>query len=94
MSREDFEGLRQLAKANHAARVAKTPQRLKYAAEQLERNGISYHICNETTGQINCYFLNGTVLTFYAGTGKIKGYEHQRGIKEFIRMCVAERDRK
>lgn len=91
MSREDFEGLRQLAKANHDARVAKTPQRLKYATEQLERNGISYQICNETTGQINCYFLNGTVLTFYAGTGKIKGYEYQRGIKAFIKICLKER---
>ena len=94
MSREDFEGLRQLAKANHDARVAKTPQRLKYAAEQLNRNGITYKICNGTTGQINCYFLNGTVLTFYAGTGKIKGCEHQRGIKAFIKICIAERDRK
>lgn len=94
MSREDFEGLKQLAKANHDARVAKTPQRLKYAAEQLERNGITYKVCNETTGQINCYFANGTVLTFYAGTGKIKGYEQQRGIKTFIQICIAERDRK
>ena len=94
MSREDFEGLRQLAKANHDARVAKTPQRLKYATEQLNQNGITYKVCNETTGQINCYFANGTVLTFYAGTGKIKGYKNQRGIKSFIRICIAERDRK
>lgn len=94
MSREDFEGLRQLAKANHDARVAKTPQRLKYATEQLDRNNITYKVCNDTTGQINCYFANGIVLTFYAGTGKIKGYEQQRGIKSFIRICVAERDRK
>ncbi len=93
MSREDFEGVRQLAKENHDARVAKTPQRLKYATEQLERNGISYKICNDTTGQINCYFLNGTVLTFYAGTGKIKGCENKRGIKSFIRMCTKERDK-
>ncbi len=94
MSREDFEGLRQLAKANHDARVSKTPQRLKYATEQLDRNNITYKVCNETTGQINCYFANGTVLTFYAGTGKIKGYERQRGIKAFIRICIAERGRK
>lgn len=91
MSREDFEGLRQLAKANHDARVAKNPQRLEYAAEQLEKNGISYKICNDTIGQINCYFLNGTVLTFYAGTGKIKGYENRRGIKNFIKMCVKQK---
>ena len=94
MSREDFEGLRQLAKANHNTRVAKTPQRLKYATEQLDRNGITYKVCNETTGQINCYFQTVTVLTFYAGTGKIKGYEHQRGIKSFIKICITERDRK
>lgn len=94
MSREDFEGLRRLAKANHGARVAKTPQRLKYATEQLERNCISYKICNNTLGQINCYFLNGTVLTFYAGTGKIKGRENQRGIKAFIKICAKERNKK
>lgn len=53
-------------------------------------------MCNgsNTTGQINCYFLSGTVLTFYAGTGKIKGYKTQRGIKAFIKICVKERDRK
>lgn len=94
MSREDFEGIAALAKANHTLRVAKTPQRLKYATEQLERNGISYKLCNDTTGQINCYFLNGTVLTFYAGTGKIKGCENKRGIKSFIKMCVKERNKK
>ena len=94
MSREDFEGLRHIAKANHDARVAKTPQRLKYATEQLERNGISYKICNDTTGQINCYFANGKILTFYAGTGKIKDYENRRGIKTFIRLCVKECDKR
>lgn len=93
MSREDFRDIRQFAKENHDERVAKTPQRLKYATEQLERNGISYKICNETTGQINCYFLDGTTLTFYAGTGKIKGYKTQRGIKAFIKICVKERDK-
>ncbi len=93
MSAEDFEGIKQLAKANHATRVAKTPQRLKYAIEELARNGITHKVCNETTGQINCY-LNGTTLTFYARTGKIQGYENQRGIKAFIRICRAESEKK
>ncbi len=30
MSREDFEGLKELAKQNHAERVAKTPDRIQY----------------------------------------------------------------
>ena len=93
MSREDFEELRRLAKANYDARVAKIPQRLKYAVEELDRNRITHKVCNEITGQINCYFANGTVLTFYAGTGKIKGYAC-RGIKAFIRICKAESERK
>lgn len=92
MSAEDFEGIKRLAKANHASRIAKNPQRLRYAAEQLDRTGITFKVCNETTGQINCKFANGTTLTFYAGTGKIKGYE-QRGIKNFIKLCKMERDK-
>lgn len=93
MSREDFEGLKQLAKENHKERITKNPQRLQYATEQIHQNGITYKVCNEVTGQINCYFANGKILTFYAGTGKIKGCENKRGIKSFIRMCTKERDK-
>ena len=90
MSAEDFEGIKQLARANHAERVAKTPQRLRYAVEQLDKHCVTYKVCNEATGQINCYFANGNMLTFYAGTGKIKGHE-QRGIVNFLKLCDKEK---
>ena len=93
MSAEDFEGVRYLAKANHAARVAKTPQRLSYAVEQLDKHDVTYKVCNETTGQINCYFANGNMLTFYAGTGKITGHS-QRGIANFLKLCDVEVNRR
>lgn len=91
MSREDFEGIREHAKQQHAERVAKNPERLDYAVEQLKNNGFNFKVCNESTGQVNCYFENGEVLTFYAGTGKIKGYEHARGIHNFIALCFKKR---
>ena len=87
MSREDFEGIRDYAKKQHQERVAKNPQRLEYAVKLLRDNGITFKVCNEATGQINCYFADGKCLTFYAGTGKIQGYVNVRGIRAFIRLC-------
>ncbi len=74
-------------KEMHKQRVAKNSQRLEYAVKLLKENGITFKVCNETTGQINCYFANGNVLTFYAGTGKIQGYKNLRGIKNFVNLC-------
>ena len=91
MSREDFEGIREYAKKQHQERVAKNPERLEYAVKLLKENGITFKVCNETTGQINCYFANGNMLTFYAGTGKIQGYVSVRGIRAFIRLCKSEK---
>ena len=87
MSREDFDALRRYAKEQHDQRVAKNPQRLEYAKKVLTENGITFKVCNEMTAQINCYFANGKVLTFYAGTGKIPGHSNLRGINSFVRLC-------
>lgn len=85
--REYFEPYKEL----HKQRVAKNPQRLLYAMKKLNDNGITYKVCNEATGQINCYFANGKCLTFYAGTGKIQGYKYLRGIGNFVRLCKGEK---
>ncbi len=77
-------------KEMHKQRVAKNPQRLEYAVKQLRDNGLTFRVCNEETGQINCYFTNGKCLTFYAGTGKIQGYRNLRGIQKFVRLCKGE----
>ena len=55
MSKEDFEGIAQLARENHKNRVAKNPERIKYAIEQFEKNGIEYYLKNEQTGHFHCH---------------------------------------
>lgn len=85
--REFFEPYKEL----HKQRVAENPQRLEFAVNLLKENGITFKVCNETTGQINCYFANGKCLTFYAGTGKIQGYKNLRGIHNFVRLCKGEK---
>ena len=85
--RDVFEGYKDL----HKQRVAKNPQRLEYAKKLLSENGITFKVCNEQTGQINCYFANGTIYTFYAGTGKIQGYKNLRGIHNFVRLCKGQK---
>ncbi len=81
--REYFEPYKEM----HKQRVAKTPARLEYAKKMLNENNITYKVCNEQTGQINCFLSNGQIMIFYAGTGKIKGYEHARGIHNFVKLC-------
>lgn len=84
--REFFEPYKEM----HKQRVAKNPQRLEYAVKLLKENGITFKVCNEQTGQINCYFANGNILTFYAGTGKIQGRNDVRGIRSFLMLCKME----
>lgn len=86
--REFFEHYKDL----HKQRVAENPQRLEFAVKTLRENGITFKVCNETTGQINCYFANGKCLTFYAGTGKIQGYKNLRGIHNFVRLCKGQKN--
>ena len=91
MSREDFEGIAQLAKENHKNRIAKNPDRIKYAIEQFEKNGIEYYLKNEQTGHFHCHRKSDDKLfQFYAGTGKIMGYQNARGIHTLIKMLTKE----
>ena len=91
MSREDFEGMAQLAKENHKNRVAKNPERIQYAIEQFEKNGIEYYLKNEQTGHFHCHRKSDDKLfQFYAGTGKIMGYQNARGIHALIKILTKE----
>ena len=93
MSREDFEGIAQLAKENHKNRVAKNPDRIQYAIEQFEKNGIEYYLKNEKTGHFHCYRkCDGKLFQFYAGTGKIMGYQNARGIHALIKILTKEEE--
>ena len=85
MSAEDFEGVRELAKQNHAERVAKNPERVEYAIKQLEANNIEYALKNPSNGHFHAWDLNGNLHQFWASTGKIIG-SNQRGIHNFIKI--------
>lgn len=87
MSREDFEGIKQLAKENHSKRVADNPNRIQYAIEQFKKHGIEYSLKNEQIGHFHCRRKSDYKLfQFYAGTGKIQGFENKRGIHALIRL--------
>lgn len=87
MSREDFEGIRHLAKENHAKRVADNPNRVQFAIRMFEKHEIEYILKNEKTGHFHCYRKSDDKLfQFYAGTGKIVGQENKRGIHNLIKM--------
>lgn len=87
MSREDFDGIRAYCKENHDKRVADTPNRIRYAIEQFERNNIEYALKNEKIGHFHCRRKSDDKLfQFYAGTGKIQGCDNKRGIHALI--CI------
>lgn len=85
---ESFDGGYHLyAKEKHRERVAKNPDRIKYAIEQFEAHGIEYALKNEQTGHFHAWRKSdGKLFQFYAGTGKIQGYDRARGIHALVRM--------
>jgi hypothetical protein len=87
MSKEDFEGIKQYTKEQHLKRVADNPNRIQYAIQQLEKHNIEYVLKNETTGHFHCRRKSDDKLfQFYAGTGKIMGFENKRGIHTLISL--------
>lgn len=85
-----WDGLCELGKRNHAERVAKNPERIKYAIAQFEKYGIEYTLKNESTGHFHCRRKSDDKLfQFYAGTGKIQGFDNKRGIHALIKMLTA-----
>lgn len=87
MGREDFEGIRQLAKENHAKRIADNPNRIQFAINMFKKHNIEYVLKNEKTGHFHCRRkFDDKLFQFYAGTGKIMGYENKRGIHALIKL--------
>lgn len=75
-------------KNKHTARVSKTPNRIEYAILQFEKNEIEYQLKNETTGHFHCWRKSdGRLFQFWAGTGKIMGYNN-RGIHLLIKELL------
>ena len=80
-------GYHEFAKEQHKKRVADNPNRIQYAVEQFEKHNIEYVLKNETTGHFHCRRKSDDKLfQFYAGTGKIMGYDKARGIHALIRL--------
>lgn len=73
------------AQQQHAERVAKNPDRIKYAIQQLEAHNIEYVLKNQTTGHFHCRRKSDDqLIQFWAGTGKIMGFNDKRGIHALI----------
>ena len=79
------------AQEQHRKRVAKTPEWIAYAIQQFEEHGIEYELKNAQTGHFHCRRkVDGKLFQFYAGTGKIQGYDRARGIHALIRLLEKE----
>lgn len=88
--REVFEVLKEEGKKKHDERVAKNPDRIEYAIQQFEKNGIRYELKNEGIGHFHCWRKSdGRLYQFWAGTGKILGYRN-RGIHLLIRELLKD----
>lgn len=85
-----WDSLRDLAKENHAKRVSKTPDRIQYAISQFEKHDIEYSLKNAATGHFHCRRkADDKLFQFYAGTGKIQGFDAARGIHALIKILLA-----
>lgn len=85
---ESFDGGYHLfAEENHRERVAKNPDRIAYVIRQFEKHDIEYTLKNEQIGHFHCRRKSDDKLfQFWAGTGKILGYDRLRGIHSLIRL--------
>lgn len=85
---ESFDGGYHLyAEEKHRERVAKNSDRIAYAIKQFEKYDIEYTLKNEQTGHFHCRRKSDDRLfQFWAGTGKILGYDRLRGIHSLIRL--------
>lgn len=88
--RDVFETMREDCKRRHKERVEKTPDRIEYAIQQFEKNGIRYELKNLAIGHFHCWRKSDDKLyQFWAGTGKILGYRN-RGIHLLIRELTKD----
>ncbi|WP_352416113.1 hypothetical protein [Oscillibacter ruminantium] len=87
MSKEDFLIMRDISRKNHAERVSKTPDRIQFAINQFELNGIAYTLKNPANGHFHAWDRRGILHQFWASTGKILNSE-KRGIRNFVKLIL------
>lgn len=86
-------GYSDFARQMHRERVAKTPERVLYATKLFEEHGIRYELCDASRGHFHVWRKSdGKLFNFYAGTGKIAGYDRARGVHTLVRMMEPRRD--
>lgn len=74
---------------NRTEKVSKNVERIDYAIEQFKKNDIEYTLKNVQTGHFHCRRKSDDKLfQFWAGTGKILGYDHLRGIHPLIKLLL------
>lgn len=85
---ESFDGGYHLyAEEKHRERVAKNSDRIAFAIKQFEKHDIEYTLKNEQTEHFHCRRKSDDRLfQFWAGTGKIYGYDRLRGIHSLIKL--------
>lgn len=82
-----WKDLKAVLKEQHKERVKKTPERIEYACALLDAAGIEYQLKNPATGHFHCWRkADGKLFQFYAGTGKIQGYDKIRGIHALVNL--------
>lgn len=92
MARDEFwDALKEYGKQVHQERVAKNSNRIQFAIEQFKKYDIEFELKNATTGHFHCRRKSDDKLfQFYAGTGKIMGFENKRGIHTLIKILTSE----
>ncbi len=87
---ESFDGGYHLyVEEQHRERVAKTPDRVAYAIRQFEMHNIEHTLKNAQIGHFHCRRQSDDKLfQFWAGTGKIMGFDNVRGIHALIKMLL------
>ena len=88
--RDVFDGM----KEQYKERVAKTPDRIKYAIAHFKKYDIEYTLKNETTGHFHCRRkCDDKLVQFWAGKGTIMIDNEtckERGIHSLITLLCKE----
>lgn len=85
---ESFDmGYHLYTKEKYKKRVAKNPDRIQFAIEQLKANNIEFVLKNDEIGHFHCRRKSDDkLIQFWTGTGKILGFENRRGIHNLIKI--------
>lgn len=88
MARDElWDALKDYARTVHKERVGKNPERIAFAIKEFEAHNIEYVLKNSETGHFHCRRKSDDKLfQFYAGAGKIQGFENKRGIHNLIKL--------